>query len=138
MNEKITIGRPFGPTNYIGMERKDGWQITLSWGGGMGGSSQRIYTYKPIYLGCGVIFEVEDIYGKKYTLNSRYIVKVEEVQIAKVTLYNNGNNGCYYSMPGDLLHIFFAVDRTDLVKIDWDTTLTDRVKELYQIGFCKD
>lgn len=126
MNKTIELGKPFTPSEIKGNATKEGYAILISYGGGMGGSSQTIYTYNKVDLETKDIFEVEDIYGVKHKINRSFVVKVSPTKIVSVDIKNLGNN--YVGNVGETKRFLYAISIKDKATIKNDFVSNDKVE----------
>lgn len=76
-----TVGTPVSPAHWIGEPVYEDWlEVTVTAGGGMGGSKWHEYIH-PQELPSNNIITVETIEGKTIQLNTAYIVKAEQVKV---------------------------------------------------------
>lgn len=126
MNKTIELGKPFTPSEIKGNATKEGYAILISYGGGMGGASQTIYTYKKVDLETKDIFEVEDIYGVKHKINRSFVVKVSPTKIISLDIKNLGNN--YVGNVGETKRFLYAISIKDKATIKNDFVSSDKVE----------
>lgn len=91
----ITIGLPFTPSKMIKKETKVGYRITLSWGGGIGGSTIDLFTLEdvPTMLKTSPQFiTINDNVAKGEVINTSFIVRVTPVKLIHTVVENLGNN----------------------------------------------
>ena len=93
MKETILLGVPFTPSAIENRNQYIATSITISWGGGMGGSSQTIYTKKEIKLKdlSEPFIKIKTIYDKELILSTGHIVKIGTVKVVETDIYNRGN-----------------------------------------------
>jgi hypothetical protein len=79
----VTIGLPCTPSKNISKEEMKVTEILVSWGGGMGGSSQRLYG--KVLLGATeecLVFQT--IQGEEIEIGTKYIVTKKSVTLVKI------------------------------------------------------
>lgn len=93
MNETVKLGVPFAPSIVTNRNEYTATSITLSWGGGMGGCCQTLYTKKKIDLKdlAEPFIKIKTVANYEVILSTRHIVKLGNVKIVELDIYNKGN-----------------------------------------------
>ena len=86
------VGTPVSPAHWIGKPRYEDWmELTVTSGGGMGGSKWHEYI-QPQQLPSNQIIYVDTIDGHTIQINTAYIVKAEQVKIVFATYRSDNPN----------------------------------------------
>lgn len=80
--QTINIFKPCSPSVKVSIGESKGIKFTVSWGGGMGGSSQTIYATKVSRK--GDIVSITSIDGQVYKVTKNFIVMEKDVKIVKL------------------------------------------------------
>jgi hypothetical protein len=110
MFKTIKIGKPFSPSEIIDFSTEEWTEVLVTYGGGMGGVSAKHYTKSDIDLNKEFV-EIINIYGVKITLNTRYIVRINKVNVAFLDMLNNGNQ--YMGNIGGETRYIYVTSTTD-------------------------
>ena len=120
-----TLGKPFTPSKIRDMSYTQALKITMSCGGGMGGSRWEEYVYIPDKaIKEGLFKEIQqdkfirfyDYKNELKFINTKYIVKVEETNIAKLVVVNLGNSS--YGSVGAIHNFVYLIDDNEPNFID--------------------
>lgn len=110
MNETYQIGKPFEPSQITNFKTENAYGIHMSFGGGMGGGSSRIYTYNKPDTTKNII-EIIDVFGITKLINLNYVVSIYPVQLIIVDVLNKGNT-CLGN-PGETKRYIYAIHPSD-------------------------
>lgn len=89
---QFEIGNPVSPCSFVSKKIGKAYRIDMSAGGGMGGSHWKEYgkITKGDVMNGGFIILEDSITKNEKTINTRFVVSVEEVQVVKV-VYDTTN-----------------------------------------------
>ena len=125
----VEIGLPITPAKVNNIFEVNGYEITLSYGGGMGGSCEKIIsltnvTREMLSYDC---FTIKTINNETLTIFTRFIVKVVPKKI--VVLQGEHDNEHFIDKGGRFMaiHIFEANVRYEYV----DAYVTSECKMIY-------
>ena len=96
LKKTITLGVPFTPSRIENKNEYAATAITISWGGGMGGSTQTLYIKKKIELKdlSEPFIKIKTIYDKDVIVSTNHIVKIGTVKVVELDIHNLGNPNC--------------------------------------------
>lgn len=108
---KKIISAPCSPSKRIDSKNIEAVKIVITFGGGMGGSSQTFYANKVDKTSDGML-SIETVDGRELELNPRYVVSKERTIILKVvtdtTQHSNyGKKTCNYSERTEFFDVGF-------------------------------
>lgn len=112
-----TIGLKFTPSTMIKSTEITATEITISCGGGMGGSLWEEYTTDEVDLTKQFI-TVNTNRNRNTSINTNFIVKTRPIKLVKVSLRNDGNGSMYQHSVGTIKDYYYAFDEDDIVAID--------------------
>ena len=79
---EVGFGKSYSPSKFISYEEVDAYRVTMSCGGGMGGSRWDELITEDIPCGVGEqVIECTDVYGRKLKINTRWVVKSEKIRV---------------------------------------------------------
>lgn len=80
--KEVGFGKSYSPSKFVSYEEVDAYCVTMSCGGGMGGSCWEELITEDIPCGVGEqVIERTDVYGRKIKINTRWIVKSEKIRV---------------------------------------------------------
>ena len=81
MEKKVFIQEPCSPSKLIKREFFECYKVSMSCGGGIGGSQWYEYVKSDIPLGEEKIVEVKNIFGDTIRINTRYAVMSKRMKV---------------------------------------------------------
>ena len=81
MKKKVFIQAPCSPSKLIKREFSECYKVSMSCGGGFGGSQWYEYVKSDIPLGEEKIVEVKNIFGDTIRINTRYAVSSKRMKV---------------------------------------------------------
>jgi len=116
MFEKIKLGVPFTPALIKNKNEYVATSIVISWGGGMGGCNQTIYTKKKIDIKdlSEPFIKINNIYGFETLLSTNHIVKIGTVKIVELDIYNCGNP--HITKPKSTYKYIYVFSTSDVIE----------------------
>ena len=96
LKKTITLGVPFTPSRIVNKNEYVATAITISWGEGMGGARQTLYTKQEIELKDldNHFIKIKTIYDKDVIVSTNHIVKIGTVKVVELDIHNLGNLNC--------------------------------------------
>lgn len=119
MNNVIKIGKQFTPSVIKEFKTQQGVEITVTAGGGMGGSLWTYYSYEEDFknklLSDLQYISFKTIDDEEITINKNYLVNFKPVNLTKMKLLNMGNT---YIKSGNITYIFKTSINDSVVKTE--------------------
>jgi hypothetical protein len=123
----VKIGKPFTPSTITDKKEIKLTELTITCGGGMGGSRWEVYTKDKFDLNEKFI-KIDTNRCKNNIINTNFIVQVKPVRIFKISVKNDGNRNMrqkvgttedyYYLIPdGEEVQFVEEYADNDLTKI---------------------
>lgn len=132
--DHIVIGMPCLPAVVEHTCVQNGFEILLSYGGGMGGCRETIYTFDDItedMMGWS-FFNCKKLNGEEITVFTRYIVYVKPVKYIIVKGTHSNSN---YAHQGDNFIDIYVVKPDDTYSIDTANTTISKHASAPTISF---
>lgn len=119
----IKLGKPFTPSTILGTKSVALKRITMTCGGGMGGSRWSIYVKERAInldkVSSNDFLELDTTDGKMI-INTKYIVDIQSVNCFQMKVRNDGNRSCYGGVIGSVVDFNYILDDETSVVIAGD------------------
>lgn len=114
----VKIGVPLTPSVIKNTFENEGFEITLSYGGGLGGSREVLNVVTNITddMLWSDYFTCQTIYGKTVTINTRFVVKVEKVTY--VTIQGEHNNSNFIEKGNKFICVHRIYEHNDYIIVN--------------------
>ena len=111
----ITVGKPFLPSTMLEHKEINMTEITISCGGGMGGSRWEVYTKDTFDLNDKFI-SISTNVNKHHNINTNNIIQTQAVKVLKISLRNDGNPNMKQKV-GTVKNYYYLVPNNEEIKV---------------------
>lgn len=135
-NYKVqTIGLPLTPATITDIYQSEGFEITASWGGGMGGSCEKFNTLDNITdeMLNNEYITIHCLDGKTITLFTKFIVKITPIKIVVTVGTHNNPHFIHNGNRFVCTYKFYENERYMVVNNEYSSSFKKELtREFYQ------